>query len=282
MALSYSTEISREWKLHELDNIIDSFENEVYNYVATHEISAKYDYTNALLELCGKVMVVFREIITLVSFGYPDGALSLARNLYEQMIFLCFFENRRSEEGFQNIVADYYLDGMIKAAMEEKYFYEYCSEDTVLLQQAKERIKELKQKAHRKPVKRDYWWADADSFVALAEKVRKEQPSDASEFVLFLQKLHLTYKQACLMLHASSVGNAVRLGEKIENCISTAPVKRGHGTPLWFATASFICVVGVICSNFGMDYSKYKESLNNLAMEFNQRALIEKEEAFEI
>lgn len=277
MALSYSTEISRKWKLHELDEIIDNFENEVYNYVETHEISVDYDYPNALPELCSKVIVIFREIITLVSFGYPDGALSLARNLYEQMIFLCFFENRKNKEGFQDIVDDYYLDGMIKAAMEEKYFYEYCSENIVLLQQAKERIKELKQKAHRKPVKRDYWWADTDSFAALVEGVRKELSADAPEFVLFLQKLHLTYKQACLMLHASSVGNTVRLGEKIENCISTAPVKRGHGTPLWFATASFICVVGVICSNFGMDYSKYKEPLNNLAMEFNQRNLTEKD-----
>ena len=277
MALSYSTEVSKKWKLHELDEIIDSFEKEVYDYVETHKIYENCDYPNALLELCGKAIVTFREIITLISFGYPDGALSLARNLYEQMIFLCFFENRRNEEQFQDIIDDYYLNGAIKEKMEAEYLYEHCSENVVLLQQVKEQIGELKQKAHRKPVKGDYWWAGVDSFAALVEKVRKEQLADAPEFVLFLHKLHLVYKQACLMLHASSIGNAVRLGEKTKNCVSTAPVKKGHGTPLWFATTSLICIVGVMCSNFGIDYSKYKETLNNLAMEFNQRSFSENE-----
>ena len=51
-----------------------------------------------------------REIIHLSAFGYPDGALSLARNIYEHVIILAFFENHKSDNDFGNYVDDYYVD----------------------------------------------------------------------------------------------------------------------------------------------------------------------------
>ncbi len=42
--------------------------------------------------------------------GYPDGALSLSRNLYEQFIVLAFFEHEKSNANFGQYVEQYFLD----------------------------------------------------------------------------------------------------------------------------------------------------------------------------
>lgn len=55
-------------------------------------------------------MVTAREILTLCAHGYPDGALSLGRNLYEQMIVISFFEMHKDDVDFQEYVDDFFLN----------------------------------------------------------------------------------------------------------------------------------------------------------------------------
>lgn len=88
--MNYSQEIHiQRLRLSELDDSLSCFED-----ILADKISKKYqsarDYPNILIHLAGKTLWTFREIICLCSFGFPEGALSLARNIYEQSITLAF------------------------------------------------------------------------------------------------------------------------------------------------------------------------------------------------
>lgn len=102
MALCIQTPCSLQWRLDELDKIIDSMENEIEAAITQQQIQTGHDYTNIILRTAGKSIVSMKEIIHLSAFGYPDGALSLARNIYEHVIILAFFENHKSDNDFGN------------------------------------------------------------------------------------------------------------------------------------------------------------------------------------
>ena len=102
VALCIQTPCSLQWRLDELDKIIDSMENEIEAAITQQQIQTGHDYTNIILRTAGKSIVSMREIIHLSAFGYPDGALSLARNIYEHVIILAFFENHKSDNDFGN------------------------------------------------------------------------------------------------------------------------------------------------------------------------------------
>ena len=47
---------------------------------------------NLVLNCTGKSLLTLRELILLCKNGFPDGALGLARNLFEQFIIISVFE----------------------------------------------------------------------------------------------------------------------------------------------------------------------------------------------
>ena len=83
MALYIQTRYSLQWRLEELEKIIDSMEDEIEEAITHQNLQTDHNYTNIVLRTAGKSIVGMREIIRLSAFGYPDGALSLARNIYE-------------------------------------------------------------------------------------------------------------------------------------------------------------------------------------------------------
>ena len=102
MALAfYKTVAVSKWRLEELDTLIDEFDSNLAGAVKKLELKESNDYQNLVLRVAGKSIVTFREILTLSAYGYPDGALSLARNLYEQFITLYFFEGYDNPESAQ-------------------------------------------------------------------------------------------------------------------------------------------------------------------------------------
>ena len=109
MSFEYTTPVITKWRLDEFLNTIDEFENLLADKVQDKDFESN-SYEMALLHISGKSIVTTREVLTLCAHGYPDGALSLARNLYEQMITIAFFESRKNQQDFQDYVDDYYLN----------------------------------------------------------------------------------------------------------------------------------------------------------------------------
>lgn len=275
---SISNELTKKWKLNELNSIINDLDNDLYNTVNSLHLKNENNYENIVVHTAGKSIVILREIIGLCSLGFPDGALSLARNLFEQLIILCFFESIKSSDDFADYIHDYYADIEIKQNKAFIFEYEKINYDEQKLADCKSALESLTNITHSK-VKGDYWWSGYSTFSALTDYVISVGAKD-KETCTFLRLLHYAYKRACISLHSSSLSNSIRLGNDIDNSlIDTSPKDNGFELPLFFATSCFIMVVGVACNIFKINYDDYIERLNNLAVFYKSYAEREKHNA---
>lgn len=85
MSFEYTTPAITKWKLDDFMEVIDQF-NDALADNTHHKICIGHDYQTILVHIAGKSILTTKEILTLCAHGYPDGALSLGRNLYEQMM----------------------------------------------------------------------------------------------------------------------------------------------------------------------------------------------------
>ena len=110
MSLSVKNICTEQWRLYDLDAVIDEMETKIADTVTKNKTKVARDYTNIVLRTAGRSILGMREILCLSASGYPDGALALARNLYENVMILAFFENNQQNAEFESFVDDYHKD----------------------------------------------------------------------------------------------------------------------------------------------------------------------------
>lgn len=259
----------KRWRLQELVEIIDSIEDDIDVTIQRKHIVTGHDYCNLVLRSAGKAVVSMREIICLVLCGYPDGALAIARNLFEQLIILEFFAEKQHEKEFDDLVQDYYLDYDIQRYKALIYEYKYCAQDSETAEENQKQLQTTKERTHSK-AKGTYWWAGHSSFSQLVDSVIAAQKEQGTERLL--HRLHLHYRRACVALHASCIGNTLRLGKDPEFAgIDTSPTEEGHGLVLWFATLSFGFIIGSVFSVLESEDKSYVKELIELAAYYDDR-----------
>ncbi|MFR4352634.1 MAG: DUF5677 domain-containing protein [Roseburia sp.] len=106
----------------------------------------------------GKSFVSTREIILLCWSGFPDGALSLARNVYEQLIITLYIEKHSGQASLTDILHRYNEDYSYQRAKCLKYEAQYLSKDKDKIDGYQNTIDEIKTQNNLKSIK-DYWWA---------------------------------------------------------------------------------------------------------------------------
>lgn len=248
------------WRIKELDSIIDEFDEIIRSYLNNNEVKREENYLNIVLDIAAKSIVTFREVLCLCNCGFPDGALSLARNLCEQFFVISFFENVKESEDFDNYIYDYYLDYEIQRVKKNQKAIERF--DKSKGEELEHELEELQKKSIRYK-KRNYWWANVNSFKELCDIVI-ENTDD--ETIGLINNLLLGYDRACVSLHSSCLGNSVRLiYDKESTAIDTSPSEKGHSVPLWLATTSFIWIVGVTGCNLGIE-TELNKPLNDLSI----------------
>ena len=267
MGFTYSTEAIRLWRLDDFMKVIDKYED-VFSDCVNNDTSSDEEYKKILININGKVLVTVREILTLCAHGYPDGALSLARNLFEQMVIVQFFEKKKSDDEFLTVVGRYDLDFDVQRLQSLKSIQEFGlnNEDSKRLGRE---LEELKQKEGIKRINR-YWWSGYSSFSALCEYCLKpRQKDDATNF---LASLYAEYKRACISIHANTMGNAIRLGKDSNiGFVDTSPSLKGQEAPLFLASSALIAIICITCVNFEIDYSKFQRALNELAIFYQSK-----------
>jgi len=259
-----------QWRLQELTNILNSIEDDIAAAISAKQIKTGNDYCNIVLRSAGKAIVSMREIICLVSCGYPDGALSISRNLYEQLIILAFFESKHQDQDFQNYVEDYGIDYDIQRYKALIYECENCLQNSERMTELEEELANVKSTAHNSTGRGTYWWAGCSTFANLTNSVIASMQEQNVQF--FLHRLHLHYKRACVALHASCIGNTLRLGSNPDFAgIDTTPTEKGHALPLWFATISLGYILGVTFSQLELEYEHYEQLLNELSTFYDNK-----------
>lgn len=263
MPLHLSRDCIIKWRLEELDQFIVEFNNYVADPINNSKIEFKTDYTNIVINIAGKSLLVMREILFLAAAGYPEGALSLCRNLYEQFIILAFFESEKAHKDFHSLVSDYYEDYDKRTQHEYKYEFQQNNENATSVD-TKNDSDDIIKSAHRKQ-RGDYWWTGKPSFRSLLEHVMSNvKDADTSGF---LSELHIAYKRACTMLHASCRGNMIRLKEEFQpHLVDILPTNEAQCFPLWFSTCTLIFILGVTCKTLEISHDPYLGKLNELAL----------------
>ena len=265
MSFEYTTPAIVKWKLDDFMDAIDQFEDSLARKTH-HQMFVGKDYQTILIHISGKSILTARELLTLCAHGYPDGALSLGRNLYEQMMIVAFFETHKNDIDFQEYVDDFFLSYEVQRNKCLRNITKYLSDVANDLDSEKERLK----KQTKQQIKSDYWWARCDNFSHLVDCVVKAQADD--DIRQFLGVHYARYKRACLSLHASCIGNSNRIGHATGfEVVDTSPTEYGHSGPLIFAAISLISITGFISAAFQIDNTKSLKQLNELAIFYQEQ-----------
>ena len=276
MSFEYITLAIEKWKLNDFMEIIDRFED-VLADTTHHKIYVGNNYQTLLLHLAGKSILTSREIITLCALGYPDGALSLGRNLYEQMIIVAFFEMHKGDADFHNYVDDFFLSYEVQRNKCLRDVAKYIPDDNI--DNLNNEYEELKNRTIHK-IKGDYWWSGCNSFTDLISHVMQEQTEEKAK--RFLGVHYARYKRACVSLHASCMGNSSRIGhyEGFE-VVDTSSSMCGQSSPLVYSAISLISIIGFVCACFQIDSEKYIKPLNELAIYYQKQEYEDTQKTFE-
>ena len=81
-------DIILKFRINELEECIDLIEDEISNKINQGNYKTEESYMNLVLNCTGKSLLTLRELILLCKNGFPDGALGLARNLFEQFVIV--------------------------------------------------------------------------------------------------------------------------------------------------------------------------------------------------
>lgn len=253
------------WRIKELDSIIDGFENDIIQFLNSNNIKRDNDYLNLVLDTAAKSIVSIREVLCLCNCGFPDGALSLARNICEQFFILSYFESVKGTEEFDNSLHDYYLDYDIQRVKKNKNAVERFDESKV--EELDCELNELKQKKISNK-KGNYWWANVNSFKDLCDVIICNTEDETKGLIY---NLLWGYDRACVSLHASCLGNSVRLiYDKDSKAVDTSPSVKGHSMPLWLSVTSFIWISSVTYSQLGIKV-KFNKQFNELAVFYSKK-----------
>ena len=163
--------IVKKYRINEYLDIIDKIEADLEKYTLEHPFESARDYKNLLFHTMKKSIVTIKEILILCSEGYSDGAISLSRNLYEQLVTVIFFEIHKKDQDFQDYVYDYYLDFDIQQSKRRKKYFELVEHDKEQAHEIESEIQKLKEKAKYKGAKgdgkqvgKDWWWTRQKQF----------------------------------------------------------------------------------------------------------------------
>lgn len=253
------------YKLPELEEILKKCEDDIYDRINELKIKEGEDEVNFLLHTIGKSFVSTREVMALCLNGFPDGALSISRNIYEQFIITYYIEARIDSEDDCDLLKKYNEDYSYQRAKALKYEAMYITKNNKNEEKYRTIINEIKKRYGIHNMK-DYWWAKKDgaNFNDLCEFVANHN----KDMEHLLRSMHLLYKRACLALHASSMGNMIRLGSD-NSGVDMGPWEKGQENSLFLTTASLVYIIASTYAVLEIDVTEVKESLNDLIIYYN-------------
>jgi len=252
-----------KWKLEEIDQIIDEVESELESRVNSGICKCDDDFLNICLNTIGRTIVSMREVLHLLAAGYPDGALCIARNIYENMIILSFLETKSNETNFPEMTKRYFDDMSVIRHKILKSYHERLSLD----EKAKENTEELEQLKKKYNIKsfRDYWWCSKNSFNDIVNEVFDLHDESLNGLT---SMLFLLYKKACITLHATCTGNVATIGRHNEmNIIETGRTGNEFNIPLFLSLLSFHITMLITFKQLNVDCNEVSQKISNLANE---------------
>lgn len=259
----------QHWKLDDWMKRIEKVEDIFAPIIESKKTG--YDIDNVLIYNYAKIVLCLREILTLLKHGFPDGALSIARTVYEYDILTEFIYSKYKENGASKLLECYFVDHNVKAYKCLKELHEEISKIPKTSKEFKNMVSNLemelqKLKAQYGRLNGQYWWAKSE----FNDKLPTFSMIDNLVNDDFL--LRIIYKRACISVHASAIGSSALLGRSNEdgNMIYTTQTNEGFEAALLLGMISHDRIVEIMCdcwkinvedilSDMREEYEKYIE-----------------------
>ncbi len=250
-------EIDNKYLLSDLYHVLVYIENNVIERVKIEKLLGKEDDIDLLVPALTSSLSLLRQIILLCENGFPDGALILARNIYEQRIICSYIEEREDDNERKELLEKYFQDAELTRL---KYLNEQAKRFNLRddIQEADKLIE-----AHQKKFGssfEQYWWGGKNkSFKKLSDEITNREDSHRGLF----NNMHMEYKMACIAMHPSAFGNRMNIGSDVVG-VDMRARDTGHEHALFLATSSLIALVGHAYYYLELDDTYVLSELNRL------------------
>lgn len=266
--------ISAKYELETIKYVLKTIEDDVSLALSSKKVKEgiSVDYRNILAFSLGKSVLSMREVIVLCENGFPDGALSIARNIFEQFIIIEFLNEKSGQEDFDKLIEKYNDDFIVKRGIGLQFFYSKVSLDEQIVKDNCSLIEEIKEKygllsnKNKEGYISDYWWSGCSNLREMCDKIVTKQSAD---IILLIRYMQSVYQRACLSIHASCMGNQCRLGSDYEG-IDMGPWDNGQQVSLFLGCASLLLVAGYTYDALSLDFEEIKTILNELTFKYKK------------
>ncbi len=250
-------DIIKKYKLRDLFDLVQIIEDQVFERVMKDNLLGNHDELEFLVRSLMRSVSLLRQIIILCKNGFPDGALILARNIFEQCIISAFVEEQ-NDKCKQDVLLDKYYADIEVSRLKHIRFQAKLFSDTDLIEKMNKELEVYREKYQCKDFK-DYWWSGKGSFAGILDEVKIH----ADGIKGLLNNLHMEYKLASILIHASSLSNNINIGSDCFG-IDMRPRYTGHKEALFFAVASIIPITGFTYQCLELDGESVIDELNRL------------------
>lgn len=230
--------------------------DDVRQLLSTQRVIEEQTYKYAQIRIFSRMTLSMCEILVLASNGYPNGAFSLSRQVYEGLVIMDYLREHSCDK---NMIKRFFdsssmaslrllrqakVDGHQSTQIEDKQLGDYA--------------KKYPSFCNKDGVFRDYWWAGKDfSFTKLSNQTRF--------------KSNYMYKYSCEITHMSFLNSYLHLGNN-ENDILIGQSKEGYNTPLWFAMICFADAMNIFSKVIDENWSEVIEKAEKCIKYFSPDA----------
>lgn len=258
--------IRKEYKLDDLFNLVFAIEKKILSRVKDASLLGKKDNIDLLAPALAASITAIREIICLCEYGFPDGALIIARNVYEQSIICSFIEGTSDSECRAELLKKYFLDYEVTRLR-------YIREQAIRFNN-KAKVEEYDKKVcdYNEKYKNTYtyWWSGKRSFREIVDEVISRRDGCYG----LSQNMHMEYKLASIKIHSSSFSNRMNIGSSCHG-IDMRARATGQENALFLATSSLIPLVRYTYIELGIEDENAIAELNRLGIYYLQMLLDE-------
>lgn len=255
------------WRIDDLKALIENADDTFGKVLSRYKSGT--NYYDVQIRSFAYAIIVMREIVCLLENGFPDGALSRSRRIYEQMIILCFLNSRQNDSDFDKLIERYCASHNLTAYKNILKMYEFW-ENSEKIKETIAIINEIKNK-HKETFlllknPNDYWWTGDPKYNTFS-KIQDEYNDPFSKIM---------YKSACVATHAGALGDYALLGRHNPNGerIFTGSTSRGFSVPLILSVFSFYNLIDMVFKNLSIESDSLKSLALNLIESYKTTLIV--------
>ncbi len=247
--------LSAEEKARKLDYYGSTIDT-VRQLLSTQRVAEEQTYKYAQTRIFARMTLSMCEILVLASNGYPNGAFSLSRQVYEGLVIMDYL---REHSGDENLVERFFDSSSISSLQLLRQAKADGQQSTQAEdQQLGDYAKRYSSFCDKNGRFRDYWWAGKDfTFTKLSNQTRF--------------KSNYMYKYSCEITHMSFLNSFLHLGNN-KNDILIGQSEEGYDIPLWFAMICFTDAMNIFAQVIDENWSEAIEKAEKCIKYFSPDA----------